>query len=170
MAERLAGIIDDPATLGVLLAVVYTIASFAQLVVGKLIDRYPLKRVYLPIVAAQVPLFLLAAQAQGWALYVAALGFMAFVFGAIPFVDAMIVQYVDDRMRSRVSGMRLAVSFGVSSLAVYTLGPVVKGAGFTTLLLVMAGLAAMTTCFVSMLPGAVRGVEVATSATATASR
>ena len=170
MTERLKGLVDDPATLGVLLAVVYTIASFAQLVVGKLIDRYPLKRVYLPIVAAQVPLFLLAAQAQGWALYVAALAFMVFVFGAIPFVDAMIVQYVDDRMRSRVSGMRLAVSFGVSSLAVYTLGPVVKGAGFTTLLLVMAGLAAMTTLFVSMLPGAVRSAEMATPAAAPASR
>jgi predicted MFS family arabinose efflux permease len=171
MAERLADIIDDPATLGVLLAAVYTIASFTQLVVGKLIDRYPLKRVYLPIVAAQVPLFLLAAQAQGWALYAAALGFMAFVFGAIPFVDAMIVQYVDDRMRSRVSGMRLAVSFGVSSLAVYTLGPVVKGAGFTTLLVVMAGLAAMTTLFVSMLPSAARsGAAAPTAATASASR
>ena len=170
MTERLRGLVDDPATLGVLLAVVYTIASFAQLVVGKLIDRYPLKRVYLPIVAAQVPLFLLAAQAQGWGLYVAALGFMIFVFGAIPFVDAMIVQYVDDRMRSRVSGMRLAVSFGVSSLAVYTLGPVVKGAGFATLLLVMAGLAAMTTLFVSMLPGAVRAAEMAAPAAAPASR
>ena len=64
LAERLRGIVDDPATLGILLAVVYTIASFAQLVVGKLIDRYPLKWIYLPIVAAQVPLFLLAAQRQ----------------------------------------------------------------------------------------------------------
>ena len=65
-----------------------------------------------------MPLFALAAQASGWALYVAVLLFMIFVFGAIPFIDAMIVQYVDDRMRSRVAGMRLAVSFGVSSLAV----------------------------------------------------
>jgi predicted MFS family arabinose efflux permease len=154
LAERFQGIVDDPATLGVLLAVVYTLASFAQLVVGKLIDRYPLKRVYLPIVAAQVPLFLLASQAEGWALYAIALGFMTFVFGAIPFIDAMIVQYVDDRMRSRVSGMRLAVSFGVSSLAVWVLGPVVKGAGFATLLLVMACLSALTTLFVAMLPSA----------------
>src|SRR5207244_2547289 len=69
LAERLQGIIDDPATLGVLLAVVYTIASFAQLVVGKLIDRFPLKWIYLPIVAAQVPLFFLSAQTSGWALY-----------------------------------------------------------------------------------------------------
>jgi MFS family permease len=153
LSERLRGLIDDPATLGVLLAVVYTIASLAQLVVGKLIDRYPLKWVYLPIVAAQAPLFLLASSAGGWPLYVAMLGFMIFVFGAIPFVDAMIVQYVDDRMRSRVAGVRLTVSFGVSSLAVYVLGPTVKAAGFGTLLMIMAGIAAFTTLCVALLPG-----------------
>jgi hypothetical protein len=124
-------------------------------VVGKLIDRYPLKSVYLPIVAAQVPLFALAARAEGWALYALMLLFMIFVFGAIPFIDAMIVRYVDDRMRSRVAGMRLAVSFGISSLAVYLLGPTVKAAGFTTLLLLMAGISSLTTLFVSMLPGRV---------------
>jgi MFS family permease len=155
LAERLAGLIDDPATLGVLLAAVYTVASFAQLVVGKLIDRYPLKWVYVPIVAMQVPLFLLASGIGGWPLYVAVLAFMVFVFGAIPFVDAMIVQYVDDRMRSRVAGMRLAVSFGVSSLAVYLLGPTVKAAGFGTLLVVMALISAFTTLCVLMLPGRV---------------
>jgi MFS family permease len=153
LAERLQGVVDDPATLGALLAIVYTLASLAQLVVGKLIDRFPIKWVYLPVAAAQVPLFLLASQASGWALYAAVLIFMVFVFGAIPFIDAMIVQYVDDRMRSRVAGMRLAVSFGVSSLAVYLLGPTVKAAGFTTLLTVMAGISAVTTLSVAMLPG-----------------
>jgi MFS family permease len=155
LTERLAGIVDDPATLGALLAVVYTIASLAQLVVGKLIDRFPLKWIYLPIVAAQVPLFLLASSATGWALYAAVLAFMVFVFGAIPFIDAMIVQYVDDRMRSRVAGIRLAVSFGVSSLAVYALGPTVKAAGFAWLLVLLALISAFTTLFVSMLPGRV---------------
>jgi MFS family permease len=153
LAERLRGLVEDPATLGVLLAIVYTIGSLAQLVVGKLIDRYPLKWVYLPVVAAQVPLFLLASGTAGWALYVVMVVFMVFVFGAIPFVDAMIVQYVDDRMRSRVAGIRLAVSFGVSSLAVYLLGPTVKAAGFSTLLTVMAVISGFTTLFVSLLPG-----------------
>ena len=142
-----------------LLAVVYTIASLAQLVVGKLIDRYPLKWVYLPIVAMQVPLFLVASGAGGWALYAAVVAFMIFVFGAIPFVDAMIVQYVDDRMRSRVAGIRLAVSFGVSSLAVYLLGPTVKAAGFGTLLMVMALISASTTFFVALLPGRIPATE-----------
>jgi len=138
---------------GALLAAVYTVASFAQLVVGKLLDRFPLKRIWLPMSAANVPLFVLAAHASGWPLYALLLGIMVLVFGAIPFIDALIVQYVDDRMRSRVAGTRLAVSFGVSSLAVYLLGPTVKSAGFTALLLVMAGLATLTTIFVSLLPG-----------------
>jgi MFS family permease len=168
LTERLRGLIDDPARIGVLLAIVYTIASLAQLVVGKLIDRYPLKWVYLPIVAMQVPLFLLAAGAGGWTLYLVVLVFMIFVFGAIPFVDAMIVQYVDDRMRSRVAGIRLAVSFGVSSLAVYLLGPTVKAAGFSTLLTVMALISASTTFFVAMLPGRMPVSAPAPLATASA--
>ena len=153
LAERFAGVIDDPATLGMLLAAIYTVASFAQIVVGRLIDRVPLKRLYVPIVAAQIPLFLLAAHSTGWALFACALAFMVFVFGAIPFIDAMIVQYVDDRLRSRVAGMRLAVSFGVSSLAVYLLGPAVKASGFTTLLLVMAAISTLSVLFLSLLPG-----------------
>ena len=168
LTERLRGLIDDPARIGVLLAIVYTIASFAQLVVGKLIDRYPLKWVYLPIVAMQVPLFLLASGTGGWPLYVVVAAFMVFVFGAIPFVDAMIVQYVDDRMRSRVAGIRLAVSFGVSSLAVYLLGPTVKAAGFGTLLTVMALISACTTFFVSMLPGRIPVAATTPSLTAAA--
>jgi predicted MFS family arabinose efflux permease len=153
LAERLRGLIDDPATLGGLLAVVYVLASLAQLVVGKLIDRYPIKWIYLPMAAMQVPMFLLAADARGWPLYASVLAFMIFVFGTIPFVDAMIVRYVDDRMRSRVAGMRLAVSFGVSSLAVYLLGPTVKAAGFGTLLTVMAAISTFTTLCVMLLPG-----------------
>ncbi len=151
--ERLQGVVEDPVALGALLAAIYVVASLAQVVVGRLIDRVALKSLYLMIVLVQVPLLLWAAWAQGWALYAALLCAMIFIFGAIPFTDAMIVRYVDDRSRSRVAGMRLTVSFGVSSLAVWLLGPVVKQAGFTTLLLVMALIAACTAAMVTLLPG-----------------
>ena len=153
LAERLHGIVTDPATLGALLAAVYGVASTAQVVVGRLIDRYPLKPLYLTIVCAQVPVLALLAHAQGWWMYAALLATMFLVFGAIPFTDAMIVRYVDDRMRSRVAGMRLTVSIGLSSLAVWLLGPIVKAGGFSTLLLAMAGIALCTTAIVSILPG-----------------
>jgi len=152
LRERFAGIVEDPATLGVLLALVYVVGSFAQVAVGLMIDRVPLKYLYAGIVALQVPLFALAASAQGWALYALMIAFMVVVFGAIPFTDAMIVRYVDDRMRSRVSGMRLTVAFGVSSIAVWLLGPVVKAAGFRLLLLVMAATALLTFLAVLWLP------------------
>jgi sugar phosphate permease len=74
------------------------------------------------------------------------------IFGAIPFTDAMISRFVDDQMRSRVSGMRLTVSFGASSLAVWLIGPVVKASGFTTLLIVMACIATITLLFATQLP------------------
>ena len=80
------------------------------------------------------------------------LGMMIFIFGAIPFTDAMIVRYVDDHMRSRVAGMRLAVSLGISSLAVWLLGPLVKGMGFDKVLLVLAGVALCTAFTVLWLP------------------
>ena len=152
LRERVTNIASDPAQLGLLLAGVYAIASIAQVIVGHLIDRFPLKRIFLPIVAAQVVSFVLAANAQGWLFYVYATAYMTFVFGAIPFTDAIIARFVDDSMRSRVAGLRLAVSFGISSVAVWLLGPLVKASGFTTLLLTMAVIASLTTLAVFFLP------------------
>jgi len=163
LAERLQGRIDDPALLGALLAAVYALASLAQLVVGRLIDRVPLKRLYLTIVLSQAPLLALAALAQGWWVYVALAGVMMLIFGAIPFTDAMIVRYVDDRMRSRVAGMRLTVSIGISSLAVWLLGPMVKAAGFDTLFAALAGVALITAAIVSMLPSEAPSAQPATA-------
>ena len=152
LRERVVAIASDPATLGMLLAGVYAIASIAQVIVGRLIDRFPIKRIFLPIVAAQVIAFVLAANADGWMFYVFAVAYMTFVFGAIPFTDAIIARFVDDSMRSRVAGLRLAVSFGISSVAVWALGPFVKASGFSTLLFVMAAIAALSTVAVFFLP------------------
>ena len=152
LAERFAGVITDPAALGAMLAAVYVLASFAQMVVGRLIDRVPMKSLYLAIVLVQAPLLALAANARGWVLLALVAAFMITIFGAIPFTDAMIVRYIDDRMRSRVAGMRLAVSFGISSAAVWALGPVVKSGGFSTLLVVMAAISVLTALVVAWLP------------------
>jgi MFS family permease len=152
LRERMAAVVTDPATLGLLLACVYAAASFAQIIVGRMIDRYPIKRLLLAIAVLQVPLFIVAAHVNGWAFYALAIAFMAFVFGAIPFTDAMVVRFIDDRVRSRVSGVRITISFGISSAAVYLLGPLVKAAGFDFLLLLMAGIATVTCAATLFLP------------------
>jgi len=161
LKARVAELAQDPWLLSVALLVIFSVASLMQLVVGALIDRYPLKNVYLPILVCQVPLFFIASQVDGWALLVVTTLFMIFVFGAIPFTDAMIVRYIDDRMRSRVTGMRLAIGFGVSSLVVALIGPSVKAAGFPTLLMGLAGVATCTTLAISFLPSERQGALAA---------
>jgi MFS family permease len=161
LAERLRDITRDPATLGALLAAVYALASLMQLVVGKLIDRVPLKQLYLGVIVVQGTLLALATQLSGWAFYLALLACMAAIFGAVPFTDAMLARYVDDRVRSRVAGLRLTISLGASSAAVWLIGPLVKGAGFTTLLWVMAAISLVTLAVVSRLPAQPRPASAA---------
>jgi MFS family permease len=152
LAAGFKGVIEDPAAIGTLLAIIYAVASLAQLVVGRLIDRMPFKPLQLWMSVAQVPLLIWAAHTQDWGLFVAMLAVMVFVFGSIPFTDAMIVRYVDDRLRSRVAGMRLTVAFGFSSLAVWLIGPLVKNIGFANALWIMAGIAAIKAAIVLLLP------------------
>jgi MFS family permease len=152
MNERFVQVISDPAMLGTLLAVVYVIASFAQIVIGHLIDRMQFKPLTLAMSVPLIPILALAAYAEGWWLYVLLLGVMILIFGSIPFTDAMIVRYVDDRLRSRVAGMRLAVSAGISAIAVWLLGPVVKNAGFDALFGLMVAIAACRAAVLLWLP------------------
>ena len=152
LTEGFRGVVEDPALLGAMLALVYTIASFAQIVVGRLIDRMPFKPLQLWMSIIQIPLLIIAAHTQDWWLFASLLAAMVFIFGSIPFTDAMIVRYVDDRLRSRVAGMRLTVAFGISSLAVWLLGPLVKSIGFTASLWILAGIAAVRSAIVLLLP------------------
>jgi MFS family permease len=152
LKARLPILVQQPALLGMLLAVVYALSSVSQLAVGRLIDRFPIRNVMLGIIACQGPVFLLAAFSQGWTLYVAMIVFMVLVFGSIPFTDAIIARFVDDSIRSRVSGIRLAVSFGVSSMAVWALGPAVKAAGFGFALLALGAVAVCSLLITWQLP------------------
>jgi MFS family permease len=150
--ERLNHLISDPADLGLVLAALYIVAAVAQVVVGRLTDKVALRPLFLGMVASQVVFFLLAAHATGWWFTLAALGFMAAIFGAIPFTDAIMVRYVDDRQRSRLTGLRIGIAFMVSSIVVAGLGPMVKALGFAIALILMAVIAVLTLFAIWQLP------------------
>lgn len=163
LSSKFTEISKDPAQLGLLLALVYVAASVTQLLIGNLLDKVALKTLYRAVIVAQVVALLLATAADGWTFYLAQLLFMAAIFGAIPFTDAMIVRYVDDAVRSRVSGMRLAVAFGASSIAVWLIGPIVKAAGFTSLIWVMVATSCVTLTVVNLLPNATSNTNEAST-------
>lgn len=166
---KLDGLLESPAQIGFVLALLYAIAGVSQVVMGRLTDRFPIRPLFLGVVSLQVLFLLIAAFAEGWLFYAAGLGFMAAIFGAIPFSDVIMVRFIDDRLRSRVAGLRLGISFFVGSAAVLLLGPVVKAVGFQWTLLGLAVIACLTLLVVVRLPS-VPNMLNATSAAAPSGR
>jgi MFS family permease len=140
--ERLAALVHTTTGVGTLVAVVYTIAAMAQLLVGQLIDRYSLRGIFLPLAMLQVPLLLLAGMLSDWAMLGLAMVMMFVVFGLIPINDAMVARYAQESWRSRAYAVRYVVSFGASLPAI----PLVaylqpKAGGFAPLFGVLAAIA-----------------------------
>jgi MFS family permease len=116
--ERLTALTSTTLGIGLLVSLVYTFAAMAQLVVGHFLDRGTIKRVFVPIVAFQVPLLLIAGTVENYVMLTVALAMMFFIFGQVPINDAMVAAYTDERWRSRMFALRYVVSFGASALAV----------------------------------------------------
>jgi len=141
--ERLRDLTQTNLGIGALVALVYTLAAFAQVAMGALIDRFELRRLMIGIALAQIPLLALAANLQGWAMLAAALAMMLAVFGQIPLNDAIVGRYCADEYRARVLAVRYVVSLGVASVAVPMIALLHRTeGGFRNVFLVLAALAA----------------------------
>ena len=141
--ERLRDLTQTNLGIGALVALVYTLAAFAQVAMGALIDRFELRRLMIGVALVQIPLLALAANLQGWAMLGAALAMMLAVFGQIPLNDAIVGRYCADEYRARVLAVRYVVSLGVASVAVPMIALLHRTeGGFRNVFLVLATLAA----------------------------
>ncbi len=140
--ERLQMLTQTNFGIGALVAAVYTMAAFAQVLMGALIDRFELRRLMIAVGLVQIPMLYLAANLQGWAMLFAALLMMLAIFGQIPLNDAIVGKYVADEYRARVLGVRYVVSLGVAAVAVPMIAALHKTeGGFANVFLVLAVLA-----------------------------
>ena len=141
--ERLRSLTQTNLGIGALVAVVYSMAAFAQLAMGALIDRFELRRLMIGIALVQIPLLALAANLQGWAMLAGAFAMMLAVFGQIPLNDAIVGKYCADEYRARVLAVRYVVSLGVAAIAVPLIALLHRTeGGFRNVFLVLAMLAA----------------------------
>jgi len=137
--ERLAALTQTSFGIGLLVAIVYSTAAFAQVVMGNLIDRMELRRLMIGVGLVQIPMLWLAANLEGWAMLGVALLMMLAVFGQIPLNDAIVGKYVADEYRARVLGVRYVVSLGVAAVAVPMIAALHKTeGGFANVFLVLA--------------------------------
>jgi MFS family permease len=140
--ERLSALAQTNFGIGALVAGVYTLAAFAQVLMGALIDRFELRRLMIGVGLVQIPMLYLAANLQGWAMLGAALLMMLAVFGQIPLNDAIVGRYVADEFRARVLGVRYVVSLGVAAVAVPMIAALHRTeGGFANVFIVLAVLA-----------------------------
>jgi len=141
--ERLRALTQTNFGIGALVALVYTIAAFAQVLMGTLIDRTELKRLMVGVALVQIPLLYLAANLDGWPMLAAALLMMLAVFGQIPLNDAIVGRYIADEFRARVLAVRYVISLGVAAVGVpLVAGLHATGGGFSYVFYVLAALAA----------------------------
>jgi len=140
--ERLAALTQTNFGIGALVAIVYTMAAFAQVLMGNLIDRFELRRLMIGVALVQIPLLALAANLEGWAMLGASLLMMLAIFGQIPLNDAVVGKYVADEYRARVLSVRYVVSLGVAAVAVPLIAVLHRTqGGFRNVFLVLAVLA-----------------------------
>ena len=116
--ERLRALTDTNVGIGALVAVVYSLAAFAQVLMGTLMSRFDMKTLMIGVGLIQVPLLFAAATLDGWAMLAVALLMMMAIFGQIPLNDGIVGKYVADEYRARVLSVRYVVSLGVASVAV----------------------------------------------------
>jgi MFS family permease len=140
--ERLRELTQTNLGIGALVAFVYSVAAFAQVVVGSLIDRVDMRRLMIAMALAQIPLLALAANSQGWVMLGAAILMMLAVFGQIPLNDAIVGKYCSDEYRSRVYAVRYVITFTVAAVAVPLISALhATAGGFRNVFLVLACLA-----------------------------
>jgi MFS family permease len=140
--ERLRALTETNLGIGALVAFVYSVAAFAQVVVGALIDRFEMRRLMITIAAVQIPLLALAANSQGWLMLAAAILMMLAVFGQIPINDAIVGKYCADEYRSRVYAVRYVVTLSVAAVAVPLISALhATAGGFRNVFLALACLA-----------------------------
>ena len=140
--ERLRALTQTNLGIGALVAFVYSVAAFAQVVMGNLIDRFEMKRLMIGVGLVQIPLLAAAATLDGWPMLAVALLMMMAIFGQIPLNDAIVGRYVADEYRARVLSVRYVVSLGVASVAVPLIALLHRTeGGFRNVFLVLAALA-----------------------------
>jgi MFS family permease len=141
--ERLRALTQTNVGVGALVAFVYTLAAFAQVAMGALIDRFEMRRLMIGVALLQIPLLAIAANLEGWPMLVAALAMMLAIFAQIPLNDAIVGKYVADEYRARVLSVRYVVSLGVAAVAVPLIAVLHRTeGGFRNVFLVLAALAA----------------------------
>jgi len=150
--ERLTDIAGSATAVGGYAFLVFTIAAFAQLVVGYLVDHHSVRTVFAFVAGLQAVFFAIMYQLTGVAALVVSVAFMLVVFGQIPINDVLVGRITRSEWRSRVYSIRYIVTFSVMASTLPLIAGIHATWGFSVLFVVMAVAASGIFAAVLMLP------------------
>lgn len=145
-SERLGGLITDGGVFGVgaMVALVYVVAGGAQLIVGRMCDKYPLKNLYILAFVVQIPVMVLAAQLGGGSLLFVALIMVSANQAALPVENTLVARYAPKDWRALAFGLKFILAFGISGLGALLEGQLYDlTGGFYWMFVVLACIAAV---------------------------
>lgn len=128
---------------GSLATAVFVFGAITQLLMGRLVDRFPLPAIFVGLSLLQ-PLGLgLAAIGTGIPLLIGLLLAMAAIYGQVVVNDAMVARYIPPRWRAKAFSVRYFLGFAVSGLAVPAIAFLYGQGAFPAVLGVSAGFGAV---------------------------
>ncbi|MDH3242526.1 MAG: MFS transporter [Alphaproteobacteria bacterium] len=151
---RLPGLEDGGVlAAGGLFTVIYLSGGAMQLVGGWLVDRYPLKWVYLWTYVFQVPFLFAAAALTGVPFVLAAIVMVVLNVGSLPAENSLLARYTPVKWRGSAFGAKFVLSLGVAPVAVQLVAWIQGASGeFFWLFAVLGAAAALAVISILMLP------------------
>ena len=150
---RMQGITADIAVTGSLAAAIYVVAAFAQLLVGRQIDKRRIKPVLIFVACGQPMFLFLMAIYTNYSLFAVSLLAMSFVFGQIPITDAVLSQYVPDQWRTKVLSIKFLINLMIGAAALITARYLLSsGSGFEPVMQALAISACIVVVAAFLLP------------------
>jgi MFS family permease len=150
---RLADVVDDLATIGLLVSLVFGAAAVAQIVIGHLLDRVGARPLLPAVALLQALCLIVAIDLWGWGMLMIALPMMLFVFGEIPIASWLVGRYVAASWQSRVFALQYVLSLGVSAVVVPMIAILYETTGgFAAFFAVLAAAATVVAAAALLLP------------------
>ena len=150
--ERLTDLADTATLVGWYSFLVFSVAAFAQIVVGYLVDHYSIRSVFLGVAILQATFFAIMTGLTGMPALIIAIAFMLVVFGQIPINDVLVGRIAKSEWRSRAYSLRYIVTFSVMASAVPLIAWVHGNWGFDALFSILSVAALLIFSAVLLLP------------------
>ena len=162
--ERLRDIAGTTTLVGTYTFLVFSVAAFAQLVVGYLVDNHSVRTVLATVALLQAVFFFVMVRLEGVAALLVALAFMLVVFGQIPINDVLVGRIAGSEWRSRAYAFRYIVTFSVMASALPLIAWIHGTWGFSVLFSVLAIAAFVIFVAALLLPGREQVLHAPTAA------